>query len=242
MSEPTVKPYSETGSKKEQVAAMFNNIAPKYDMLNHVLSMGVDVLWRKKAVKLLKSGNPKLMLDIATGTGDFAIECLKLNPDKIIGVDISKGMVDVGIEKVKNKKLEGKIELRVADSENLPFETSTFDAITVAFGVRNFEDLKKGLSEMNRVLKPSGQVAVLEFSKPTAFPIKQLYNFYFKRILPLIGRLVSKDTSAYTYLPESVQAFPDGENFAAIMREVGFKEIKIHKVSFGIATIYHAKK
>jgi len=161
---------------------------------------------------------------------------------KIIGVDISKGMVDVGIVKVKNKKLEGKIELRVADSENLPFETSTFDAITVAFGVRNFEDLKKGLSEMNRVLKPSGQVAVLEFSKPTAFPIKQLYNFYFKRILPLIGRLVSKDTAAYTYLPESVQAFPDGENFAAIMREVGFKQIKIRKVSFGIATIYHAIK
>jgi len=165
-----------------------------------------------------------------------------LNPDKVIGIDISKGMVDVGIEKVKNKKLEDKIELRVADSENIPFEENTFDAITVAFGVRNFENLKQGLAEMNRVLKAEGQVAVLEFSKPTTFPIKQLYNFYFKRILPLIGRMVSKDTAAYTYLPASVQAFPDGENFAAIMREVGFKEIKIHKVSFGIATIYHAKK
>ncbi len=243
MPENIVKPYAnESGSKKEQVATMFNNIAPKYDFLNHVLSMGIDVLWRKKAVRLLKSGNPKMMLDIATGTGDFAIECLKLNPDKVIGVDISKGMVEVGIEKIKTKKLDNKIELKVADSEHLPFPDNTFDAITVGFGVRNFENLKQGLSEMLRVLKPDATVAVLEFSKPTAFPIKQLYNFYFKYILPTIGKMVSKDSSAYTYLPESVNAFPDGEKFAAILKEVGFKSASINKVSFGIATIYLAKK
>ena len=221
---------------------MFNNIAGRYDFLNHFLSMGIDVLWRRKAIRLLKAGEPKNILDIATGTGDFAIECLRLNPDKVTGIDISAGMVEVGKAKIKKKKLEDKIELLSGDSENLPFADNTFDAITVGFGVRNFENLKKGLSEMNRVLKPGGKVAVLEFSKPKRFPVKQLYSFYFKRITPMIGKLLSKDASAYTYLPESVQAFPDGENFTAILKEVGFKNTAIHSLTFGIATIYIAQK
>ncbi|MCX6182041.1 MAG: bifunctional demethylmenaquinone methyltransferase/2-methoxy-6-polyprenyl-1,4-benzoquinol methylase UbiE [Bacteroidetes bacterium] len=243
MGETVVKPYSnENGSKKEQVATMFNNIAGRYDFLNHFLSLGIDVLWRKKAIRLLKDGQPKIILDIATGTGDFALEALSLNPDKITGVDISEGMVEVGKVKIKKKKLDHKIELLSGDSENLPFADNTFDAITVGFGVRNFENLKKGLSEMNRVLKPGGKVAVLEFSKPIGFPVKQLYNFYFKRITPMIGKLVSKDASAYTYLPESVQAFPDGEDFTAILKEVGFQNASIHSLTFGIATIYIAQK
>ncbi|MFM7022677.1 MAG: bifunctional demethylmenaquinone methyltransferase/2-methoxy-6-polyprenyl-1,4-benzoquinol methylase UbiE [Flavobacteriales bacterium] len=243
MSETVVKPYhNESGSKKEQVATMFNNIAGKYDFLNHFLSLGIDVLWRKKAIRLLKSGQPKNILDIATGTGDFAIAALKLNPVKVTGVDISEGMVEVGKIKVKKRKLDDKVELRSGDSENLPFADNTFDAITVGFGVRNFENLKKGLSEMNRVLKPGGQVAVLEFSKPAKFPVKQLYNFYFKRIVPLIGKIMSKDSSAYTYLPESVQAFPDGEKFTAVLKEVGFNNAVIHPLTFGIATIYIATK
>lgn len=243
MGETVVKPYSnESGSKKEQVANMFNNIAGRYDFLNHFLSLGIDVLWRKKAIRLLKSGEPEFILDIATGTGDFAIESLSLNPTKVTGVDISEGMVAVGKAKIKKKKLEDKIELLSGDSENLPFAGNTFDAITVGFGVRNFENLKKGLSEMHRVLKPGGKVAVLEFSKPTKFPIKQLYNFYFKRITPMIGKIMSKDASAYSYLPESVQAFPDGELFAAILKEVGFSKAEIHPVTFGIATIYIAQK
>ena len=243
MGETVVKPYSkEGGSKKEQVATMFNNIAARYDFLNHLLSMGIDVLWRRKAIKLLKARGPKNMLDIATGTGDFAIECLRLNPEKVTGIDISQGMVSVGISKIEKRKLNDRITLMVGDSENLPFADNTFDAITVGFGVRNFENLKKGLSEMHRVLKPGGQVAVLEFSKPKRFPIKQFYNFYFKRILPTIGKIVSKDASAYTYLPESVQAFPDGEAFAAILKEVGFNSCGIYPQSFGISTIYLAQK
>jgi demethylmenaquinone methyltransferase/2-methoxy-6-polyprenyl-1,4-benzoquinol methylase len=243
MGETVVKPYgNESGSKKEQVATMFNNIAGRYDFLNHFLSLGIDVLWRKKAIRLLKAGEPKNILDIATGTGDFAIESLSLNPEKVTGVDISEGMVAVGKMKIKKRKLEDKIELLSGDSENLPFADNTFDAITVGFGVRNFENLKKGLSEMNRVLKPGGKVAVLEFSKPAKFPVKQLYRFYFKRITPLIGKIMSKDASAYSYLPESVQAFPDGEQFASILKEVGFKNPVIHSLTFGIATIYIAQK
>ncbi len=221
---------------------MFNNIAGKYDFLNHFLSAGIDILWRKKAVSLLQSEKPKLLLDIATGTADFAIEALRLNPDKIIGVDISEGMLAVGREKLAKRGLASKIELKYGDSENLPFPDNTFDAITVAFGVRNFENLPKGLSEMNRVLKPGGTAVVLEFSKPRSFPMKQLYQFYFKNILPVVGKIVSKDNAAYTYLPESVQAFPDGQEFISIFEEVGFKSTKWHSLTFGISAIYTGKK
>ena len=175
----TVTPYQNDSAKKEQVAEMFDNIANNYDFLNHFLSMGIDILWRKKAVRLLKPFAPKLILDVATGTGDFALESLSLNPDKIIGVDISRDMVAVGLEKVKKRKLQNKIELKYGDSENLEFETNTFDALIVAFGVRNYENLEQGLSEMLRVIKPGGHVAIIEFSQPQKFPIKQIYNFYF---------------------------------------------------------------
>ncbi|WP_187263246.1 bifunctional demethylmenaquinone methyltransferase/2-methoxy-6-polyprenyl-1,4-benzoquinol methylase UbiE [Pontibacter beigongshangensis] len=238
-----VVPYKDQNeNKKSQVAQMFNNIAGNYDFLNHFLSAGIDIIWRKKAVKLLAPEKPKLMLDIATGTGDFAIEALSLQPDNIIGVDISEGMMAVGREKIKRKGLEHKIELLYGDSENLPFEDNTFDAITVAFGVRNFENLAKGLSEMHRVLKPGGTAVVLEFSKPRAFPMKQLYHFYFKNILPVVGKFVSKDRAAYTYLPESVQAFPDGQEFLNIYQQVGFKSTKWHSLTFGISSIYTGKK
>lgn len=243
MNSSEVKPYqNEEGSKKEQVAKMFNNIAPKYDFLNHTLSMGIDILWRKKAVKLLKKGNPKSVLDIACGTGDFAIEDLNSGATEVVGLDISEGMVNVGIEKVKAKGLQDKVSLRVGDSENIPFDENTFDGITVGFGVRNFENLEKGLSEMHRVLNKDGQLIVLEFSKPKKFPIKQFYFFYFKYILPKIGRLVSKDKTAYTYLPDSVKAFPDGKDFTTIMEKVGFENTKIIPCSFGIASIYVGTK
>ncbi|MBF9252362.1 bifunctional demethylmenaquinone methyltransferase/2-methoxy-6-polyprenyl-1,4-benzoquinol methylase UbiE [Pontibacter sp. 172403-2] len=238
-----VVPYKDQDeNKKQQVATMFNNIAGKYDFLNHFLSAGIDIIWRKKAVSLLKAEQPKLVLDIATGTADFAIETLRLNPEKIVGVDISEGMLAVGREKLAKRGLSHKIELKYGDSENLPFADNSFDAITVAFGVRNFEHLAKGLAEMNRVLKPGGMAVVLEFSKPRSFPMKQLYQFYFKNILPVVGKIVSKDNAAYTYLPESVQAFPDGQDFINIFQEVGFKNIRWHSLTFGISSIYTGKK
>jgi demethylmenaquinone methyltransferase/2-methoxy-6-polyprenyl-1,4-benzoquinol methylase len=238
-----VTPYKKTdATKKEQVAEMFDNIAHKYDFLNHILSMGIDILWRKKAIRLLKPYQPKQLLDIATGTGDFALEALALNPDKIIGADISRDMLAVGVEKIKKKGFQDKISFQYGDSENLPFETDTFDAITVSFGVRNFEDLEKGLSDMRRVLKPKGAVAIIEFSKPQQFPIKQLYGFYFKNILPGIGKLISKDARAYTYLPESVDAFPYGDAFVKILDKVGYTNIKAYPLTFGIASIYLAEK
>lgn len=241
--ESTVLPYkNKTEGKKEQVAEMFNNISARYDFLNHFLSLGIDILWRKKAIRLLKDLQPKIMLDVATGTGDFAIEALKLNPTKVYGIDISSGMLEVGKEKMKKKGFDDRIELTLADSENLPFETEFFDAITVGFGVRNFENLEKGLSEMNRVLKPKGKAAVLEFSKPKKFPIKQLYNFYFKNILPTIGKAISKDDAAYTYLPDSVNAFPEGNKFVKIMESCNYKNIKTYPLLFGIATIYLGEK
>jgi len=239
----TVIPYkNKEGSKKEQVATMFNNISKKYDFLNHFLSLGIDILWRKKAIRLLESSQPKAILDIATGTGDFAIEALKLNPKKVIGIDISEGMLAVGVEKMKEKKVDHIIELMLGDSENLPFENASFDAYTVGFGVRNFENLEKGLSEMLRVLKPKGRAVILEFSKPKKFPVKHMYNFYFNRILPGIGNMVSKDNAAYTYLPESVNAFPEGKDFIAILNKLGYKEPKAIPLMFGIASIYTATK
>ncbi|UII32978.1 bifunctional demethylmenaquinone methyltransferase/2-methoxy-6-polyprenyl-1,4-benzoquinol methylase UbiE [Fulvivirga ulvae] len=238
-----VVPYKEQRSgKKEQVAEMFNSISKKYDFLNHFLSLGIDILWRKKAISLLKEDNPKLILDIATGTGDFAIEALKLNPDKIIGVDISEGMLNMGKEKLRKRKLDNKIELQLGDSEKLLFDDNKFDAVIVSFGVRNFEDLEKGLADMYRVLKPGGKTVILEFSRPARFPFKNIYNFYFKAILPKIGRLVSKDRAAYTYLPESVQAFPDGERFLEILKKVGFKNTQCKPLTFGVSSIYTGVK
>lgn len=235
----TVVPYKDRQEgKKEQVATMFNNISRNYDLLNRVLSLGIDVRWRKKAIKQLEAHKPKLILDVATGTGDFAISALALNPDKVIGVDISEGMLSMGREKLLKLKLDKRIELQKGDSEGLLFPDNNFDAAIVAFGVRNFENLEKGLTDMLRVLKPNGKLVVLEFSKPKRFPFKQLYNFYFKLILPKIGSIISKDKSAYTYLPESVDAFPDGERFLAVMKNAGYKETKCIPLTFGISSIY----
>lgn len=237
-----VKPYEASGSKKEQVAEMFDNISERYDLLNHVLSLSIDKGWRKKVVRMVEAKKPKMILDVATGTADLAIALEKAHPDKITGIDISNGMLEVGRKKVAVKGLSKIITLEQADSENLPFPDHTFDAITVAFGVRNFENLKKGLSEMNRVLKPGGHLLVLEFSQPQKFPFKQLYNFYFKNILPTIGKLISKDPRAYTYLPESVQAFPHGEAFMGILKECGYKAGARIPLTFGIASIYEGLK
>ncbi len=237
-----VKPYNQEDSKKEQVASMFNNIAKTYDFLNHFLSLGIDIIWRKKAIKELKSLNPKMILDVATGTGDFAFEALSLNPDKIIGVDISQGMLDIANEKINKRNESHRFEVRLGDSEKLLFEDNTFDAATVSFGVRNFENLDKGLSDINRVLKPGGKLVVLEFSNPKKFPIKQLYNFYSFQILPLFGKLFSNDAKAYTYLPESVKAFPDGNDFLDRMRSSGFNNTKCIVLGFGICSIYTGTK
>ena len=244
----SVVPYKDKdNSKREQVAEMFDNISPKYDFLNHLLSGGIDIYWRKRAIKLLKSTGPgetppRVILDVATGTGDFAIEALALRPEKIIGVDISEGMLAVGRQKIQKLGKQDVIELRTGDSEHLPFADNYFDAVIVSFGVRNFENLRAGLSEMQRVMRRGGTCVVVEFSKPKAFPFKQVYNFYFKYILPTVGRMVSKDSSAYTYLPESVQAFPDGNDFLAIFEKAGFTNTKCIPLTFGICSIYVGRK
>lgn len=239
----SVVPYKEQeAGKKEQVAEMFNNISHRYDFLNHFLSLGIDILWRKKAIRLLRKDGPKQILDIATGTGDFAIEALALNPDKVTGVDISEGMLAHGKKKMKRKGLDHLIDMQMGDSEKLLFESNTFDAVIVSFGVRNFENLEKGLSDMFRVLKPGGKTVIIEFSRPRKFPMKQLYSFYFKSILPVIGKLISKDQSAYTYLPESVEAFPDGEDFLSVLKKVGFKSTECRPLTFGISSIYIGQK
>jgi demethylmenaquinone methyltransferase / 2-methoxy-6-polyprenyl-1,4-benzoquinol methylase len=239
----TVVPYKEeNSSKKAQVAKMFDNISHRYDFLNHFLSLGIDKGWRKKAVKLLEPLKPRNILDVATGTGDFALQSLQLNPEKIIGVDISEGMLDVGRKKIRERKLDHRVELRSGDSENLPFEENKFDAVTVGFGVRNFENLERGLQEIFRVLKPGGMAVILEFSRPRTFPFRQVYSFYFKFILPKIGRIVSSDKAAYTYLPESVEAFPDGDDFIHILQQVGFKNTKCRSLTFGISSIYIGTK
>jgi demethylmenaquinone methyltransferase/2-methoxy-6-polyprenyl-1,4-benzoquinol methylase len=224
--------------KKEQVRVMFDNIAHKYDFLNHFLSAGIDIGWRKKLVKMINKHQPQRTLDVATGTADLAIALAKKTKSPIIGIDISNGMLDIGREKLKKLNLDQQILLQQADSENLPFDDNFFDAVMVAFGVRNFETLDKGLTEMNRVLKPGGMLAVLEFSRPRKFPVKQLYNFYFRFILPLLGRLISKDKGAYTYLPESVGKFPDGQDFLDHLKSCGYHQNSERRLSFGIATIY----
>lgn len=238
-----VVPYKEsTLAKKQQVEQMFDSISGKYDGLNRVISFGIDVKWRKKVVAIATAKNPKNILDIATGTGDLAISMAKSDAQKIIGLDISEGMLSVGRKKVAEKNLENKIELVQGDSEALPFDENSFDAVTVAFGVRNFEHLKKGLSEILRVLKPGGKLVILETSVPTKTPFKQGYGIYCKYLLPLIGKLFSNDRVAYSYLSESAASFPYGKKFNNILDEIGFTNVKDFPQTFGVATIYTASK
>jgi demethylmenaquinone methyltransferase/2-methoxy-6-polyprenyl-1,4-benzoquinol methylase len=217
---------------------MFDNISSKYDFLNHFLSLGIDKIWRRKAVKELRLTQPKKILDIATGTGDFAIANLKLNPEEIVGIDISNGMLDVGRQKMIKRNVDHIVTMKQADSEALPFDEGYFDGLTVGFGVRNFENLEKGLSEMLRVLRPGGKAVILEFSKPKVFPIKQAFGFYSKYVIPVLGKNISKDEKAYAYLPESVEAFPEGKDFMDILTKLNYKNVTATTVSGGIATIY----
>lgn len=240
----TVKPYQEKESeKREQVELMFNNISPKYDLLNRVLSLGIDKIWRKQALNLLKKDSPSYILDVATGTADLAIEAAtRLKPTTIVGIDIAENMLQIGREKIAKKQLDNIITLQKGDSEKIDFADNTFDAVIVSFGVRNFQHLELGLSEIHRVLKPGGSIMVLEFSKPQKAPFKQVYQFYFKNILPMVGKLVSKDTAAYTYLPDSVNAFPDGKAFCNILEKVGFSVQHYKPYTFGVCTSYVGKK
>jgi len=221
---------------------MFDNIAPSYDLLNRALSLGIDVSWRRKAIKLLKPYRPKHVLDIATGTADFAIEARKLNPEKVVGIDIANEMLAVGRQKISKAQLDETIELQTGDAEALEFEDGAFDAITIGFGVRNFENLEKGLTEVHRVLKPGGAVAILEPSFPTKFPMKQLFQFHFRVLTPLIGKWISGDDAAYQYLPESVKAFPTGKEFVAICQSAGFSQAKYIPLTFGICALYLLEK
>ena len=243
MSAEHIKPYKDSDKgKKEQVAQMFDNISENYDGLNRVISFGIDVKWRKKVVAIVGENNPKQILDIATGTGDLAIMMASLNPDRVVGLDISAGMLEVGKQKIAKANLADKIEMVVGDSENMPFKDNTFDAITVSFGVRNFANLNKGLKEISRVLKPGGKLVILETSVPTKFPYKQGYHFHSTVILPIIGRLFSKDKVAYSYLSESANSFPFGEKFNNILLKNGFTTATDKPVTFGVASIYTATK
>ena len=231
-----VKPYQADGSKKEQVQQMFDNIAHRYDFLNRFLSMGIDKGWRKKAIAMLAEHKPKRILDVATGTADFALATMELNPDEVIGVDISEGMLEIGREKIAKQGIEN-IRLESGDSEQLKYEDGSFDAVIVAFGVRNFENLEKGLGEIKRVLKPGGVAMILEFSKPKGlFGI--LFTIYNKTLLPLWGKLFSGDNAAYKYLPESVAAFPEGDEFKAIMKRLQYDKVEDRRLTFGICSIY----
>jgi demethylmenaquinone methyltransferase/2-methoxy-6-polyprenyl-1,4-benzoquinol methylase len=240
----SVVPYKESdNSKKQQVAEMFDNVSPKYDFLNHLLSGGIDFYWRKKALNMIKNRPHDIVLDIATGTGDLAIEAWKiLKPSKIVGVDISEGMLNVGRQKMKKLGLDQKIEMQVGDSEKLLFDNNTFSTVIVSFGVRNYENLLKGLTDMCRVTKPGGTCMVIEFSKPRGYIFKHLYWFYSTKILPVIGRIFSKDSSAYTYLPESVKAFPDGQDFLNIFEKAGYTETSATPLTFGICSVYIGRK
>jgi demethylmenaquinone methyltransferase/2-methoxy-6-polyprenyl-1,4-benzoquinol methylase len=243
MERKEVKPYgNQDKSKKQEVAEMFNNISGKYDFLNHFLSVGIDRIWRKKAVAMLKEIQPKRILDLATGTGDFAIASLKLQPEEVVGMDISEGMLEVGRKKMKDRGFDKVVSMRLGDSEDLPFEDNYFDALTVGFGVRNYENLEKGLAEMLRVVRPGGKLIILEFSKPKKFPVKQYYAFHSKYIIPFFGKRISKDDKAYAYLPESVAAFPEGKNFTDILEKLGYNNVGARPVSGGIATIYYGIK
>lgn len=238
-----ITPYKDSDlGKKEQVAQMFDTISGNYDNLNRVISFGIDVKWRKKVLAIVNQSQPEVILDIATGTGDLAILMAQTKANKIIGLDISAGMLEVGVKKIADKKLSNRIEMVLGDSENMPFDDNYFDAITVAFGVRNFETLEKGLAEILRVLKPNGVFVILETSVPDKTPYKQGYNFYSKNILPLIGKLFSKDDVAYGYLSESAASFPYGEALNNILRKTGFIDVQAMPQTFGVATIYSASK
>lgn len=238
-----VKPYTAEGSKKEQVEAMFDHIAPRYDLLNRVLSMGIDKGWRRRAIRVLAETNPKLVLDVATGTGDLAIEIVqRTKAEKVVGLDLSREMLQVGKEKIGKRGLHGRIEMVHGDSEHITYPDNTFDAISVAFGVRNFEHLEEGLSEMHRVLKPGGKLVVLEFSQPYGFPFRQIFQLYFKYILPQIGRIASSDPAAYGYLYRSVQAFPEGNAFVDILQANGFKNSQCTPLTLGVCSLYTGEK
>jgi demethylmenaquinone methyltransferase/2-methoxy-6-polyprenyl-1,4-benzoquinol methylase len=238
-----ITPYkNQKESKKQQVAKMFDNIASSYDFLNHFLSLGIDIIWRKRAVREIAKIKPQTILDIATGTGDLAVEASVLKPTKIIGIDISDGMLTVGRNKMQSKGLDQMISMQNEDSENLSFDDESFDAVTAGFGVRNFENLSKGLKEMCRVMKKGGKVVILEPSEPNTFPFKQIYSLYFKTILPFFGKLISKDGAAYTYLPASVSAFPSGKSFLKELEKAGFKKPEHIKLTFGVAALYTATK
>ncbi len=239
----SVVPYrDQPDSKKSQVAQMFNSIAHRYDFLNHFLSAGVDHYWRRRAIDELVAAKPRRILDVATGTADLAIAALRVDPEQVIGIDISEGMLSVGRQKLTERHLSDRITLLQGDSEALQFADNSFDAIMAAYGVRNFEHLDRGLAEMFRVLEPGGKLVILEFSKPRAFPLKQLYNGYFQHVLPRFGKMISKDSSAYTYLPASVQAFPDGEDFLEHLRRAGFQAPRWQPLTFGISSLYTATK
>jgi len=241
--EIVVTPYGSNAGKKAEVEQMFDRIAPRYDLLNRLLSLGIDVSWRKRAISYLKPAQPAEILDVATGTADVAILMAKiLNPKKVVGIDIANQMLERGRGKIETQGLSEIISLETGDSERLRFADGSFDAVSVAFGVRNFENLEKGLSEMYRVLRPNGRIVVLEFSKPHVFPIKQFYNAYFKYVLPLIGRLTSRDMRAYTYLFESVQVFPEGNQFTEILTKTGFQHSLCERLTLGICSIYTATK
>ncbi|MCB0526032.1 MAG: bifunctional demethylmenaquinone methyltransferase/2-methoxy-6-polyprenyl-1,4-benzoquinol methylase UbiE [Lewinellaceae bacterium] len=243
MTKPSVLPYGSDAGKKAEVEKMFDKIAPRYDLLNRLLSLGIDIQWRKKAIRYLAVAKPEKILDVATGTGDVAILMAKmLKPKSVIGIDIANQMLEIGRKKIEAQGLSDVITMETGDSEKIKFEDGSFDAVTVAFGVRNYENLENGLIEMLRVLKPGGRLVILEFSKPHVFPFKQLYNTYFKYVLPLIGRLTSRDVRAYTYLFESVQAFPEGDDFTNILTKIGYQNPSCERLTLGICSIYSATK
>ena len=239
----TIKPYNQDATKTQQVEAMFDNIASTYDTLNHRLSWNIDRYWRKKAIRRLAAYAPKKILDIATGTGDFAIQaCQQLPEVQITAVDISEGMMQVGRQKVKEKGLQQHIQFEREDCTALSYPDNTFDAITTAFGIRNFASLDKGLEEMCRVLRPGGQLCILELTQPMSFPMRQLFHIYSHTVLPLYGRLISKDTEAYSYLTKTIEAFPQGERMMNILRQAGFRETAFQRLTLGICTLYFATK
>ncbi len=237
-----VTPYNDTRSKKEQVEEMFDNIAHRYDFLNHLLSLGIDIIWRKKAVKYIGSIQPKKILDVASGTGDFAFEALSLHPEKVTGFDLSEGMMKYGREKATKLGVSNVVEFVKGDSEKMPFADNSFDAITVGFGVRNFENLEIGLKEMHRVLRSGGKVAILEASMPQNAIIRSVFSLYFGKIVPVIGKMFSKDARAYDYLPESVNAFPAGLEFVRILENIGFRNVKWQPLTFGACAFYTMEK
>jgi demethylmenaquinone methyltransferase / 2-methoxy-6-polyprenyl-1,4-benzoquinol methylase len=242
MKHDAVTPYKSDAPKKEQVAEMFDNISGRYDLLNTLLSFGTHKGWRKKCVRMLSGKKPRIILDVATGTGDFAIECATLHPEKIIGIDISEGMMQIGREKIKAKGLDKIISLESGNAETVTYPDSSFDGIVVGFGVRNFQNLEAGLANMFRILKPGGTLLVLEFSYPTNPFIRSLYNFYFSYVTPAVGKVFSKDKRAYSYLKESVQAFPNNQRFIDIMNKLGYKRTSFRTLSFGVAAIYTGEK